>query len=77
MKPKILIIGLDGVSWDVIDLMISRGIMPNLKTLKEQGAYSDMESTFPPMTTVAWATFLLPSFFLFLLASLQIIHKTS
>ena len=58
MKPKILIIGLDGVSWDVIDLMISRGIMPNLKTLKEQGAYSDMESTFPPMTTVAWASIL-------------------
>jgi predicted AlkP superfamily pyrophosphatase or phosphodiesterase len=37
-KPHILIIGLDGATFDVIDPLIERGIMPCLKSIKEEGA---------------------------------------
>lgn len=53
-NAKVLIIGLDGATFDVIDPLIKEERLPNLKFLKENGAYGILESTFPPITGSAW-----------------------
>jgi len=55
-KKKILIIGLDGASWDVFDDSLLKTCMPNLGRLKDTGAWSVLRSTEPPITPVAWTT---------------------
>jgi predicted AlkP superfamily phosphohydrolase/phosphomutase len=46
MDEKVIIVELDGATWDIIDPMISRGELPNFKILKEQGTYGVVDSTY-------------------------------
>lgn len=55
---RLLIIGLDGGTWDVLGPLCDLGEMPNLARLRSQGAWSGLISTQPPFTAPAWATFL-------------------
>lgn len=54
---KVLTIGLDGATWVLLDKLIDAGLMPNLKKVKEEGAYGNLESTIPPITGPAWVSF--------------------
>ena len=54
MKKKLMIIGIDGGNFEVINSLIEKGEMPNLKKLKYSAV---LESTIPPGTAVAWASF--------------------
>jgi len=56
-KNKILCIGLDGGTWSVLDRMLEKGYMPNLKNIIEIGRHGILKSTFPPITPAAWSTF--------------------
>lgn len=56
-RLRVLVLGLDGGTWDVLDVMMSRGLMPNLSSLVENGLRADLTSTIPPMTPPAWASF--------------------
>lgn len=56
MQNKAVIIGLDGATFDVIDPLIEEGFLPNIKMLKDNGAYGKMESTIPPVTAPAWVS---------------------
>ena len=53
-KDKVLVIGLDGVSWNVLDNLIDAGLMPTLKSMKETGIRGDLKSSIPPVTFPAW-----------------------
>jgi len=55
---RLLIIGLDGATWDVLDPLMAEGRMPNLRRLVENGASGVLRSTIPPITPAAWTTFL-------------------
>src|SRR5262249_16482210 len=55
---RVLIIGLDGATFDVLDPMIDRGLMPNLKRLVAEGSAGPLESTKPPIPPAAWTTFM-------------------
>ncbi|MBX7234673.1 MAG: alkaline phosphatase family protein [Caldilineales bacterium] len=55
---RLLVIGLDGGSWDILGPLCDLGEMPNLARLRSQGAWSDLLSTLPPVTAPAWSTFL-------------------
>src|SRR5262245_9966287 len=57
-RPKLLVIGLDGASFDVLDPLMKSGLMPNLQTLVSAGARSELRTTFPPITAVAWSSFI-------------------
>ncbi len=57
MKGRVLIIGIDGGTWKVLDRAIEAGYMPNLKNLKESGAAGILESTMPAITPAAWGSF--------------------
>ncbi|MCA9941231.1 MAG: alkaline phosphatase family protein [Anaerolineales bacterium] len=56
-RKRLLLLGLDGVTWRLLDPLIADGYMPNLAHLKETGAWGDLESTLPPVTAAAWPTF--------------------
>ena len=54
---KIIIIGLDGATWDIVDPMIKKGDLPTIASLVEEGAYGPLKSTMPPVSPTAWASF--------------------
>src|SRR5262245_32697507 len=58
MKTKLLVIGLDGASFSVLDRLIELELIPNLRRLISGGVRSDLETTFPPITAVAWSSFM-------------------
>ena len=53
---RVLILGLDGATWSVLDPMRRRGHLPNLDALLARSAHGTLRSTIPPVTTAAWAT---------------------
>lgn len=56
-KPnKIVIIGLDGATWDIIHPMIRKGQLPTFKYLIENGSYGNLNSTIPPLSAPAWTS---------------------
>lgn len=55
---KLLVIGLDGATWEVIKPMVARGELPYLRQLMEDGSHGDLQSTMPPFSPPAWATFM-------------------
>lgn len=57
-RRRMLIIGLDGATFDVLHPMIAEGRMPNLKRAMQEGSWGILRSTTPPITPAAWTTFL-------------------
>ena len=53
---RVLILGLDGATWSVLDPLRARGLMPNLDALLARSALGTLRSTIPPVTTAAWTT---------------------
>jgi predicted AlkP superfamily phosphohydrolase/phosphomutase len=53
---RLLVLGLDGATWSVLDPMRSRGLMPNLDSLLAGAAHGTLRSIIPPVTTAAWTT---------------------
>jgi predicted AlkP superfamily phosphohydrolase/phosphomutase len=58
MRNKLLVIGLDGASFNVLDPLIAKGYLPNIAGLITGGARANLETTFPPITAVAWSSFM-------------------
>jgi len=58
MTNKILIVGLDGGSWNVLNLMFKKGLLKNLKNIIKNGASGILKSTHPPASPPAWTSFL-------------------
>jgi len=55
--PKILIIGLDGATFDLLDPWCSEGYLPNISKLILSGVSGSLQSTVPPLTSPAWVSF--------------------
>ena len=53
---RVLILGLDGATWSVLDPMRRRGVMPNLDALLRDAAHGVLTSVDPPVTTAAWTS---------------------
>lgn len=54
MNRRLVVIGLDGATFDVLFPLMQRGYLPNIKSLMENGVYGELESTIPPITGPAW-----------------------
>lgn len=54
MSHKVLIIGLDGATFDVIDPLMEEGLLPNLARLIAKGASGRLLSTVPPISGPSW-----------------------
>jgi predicted AlkP superfamily phosphohydrolase/phosphomutase len=55
---RVLVLGLDGATFDVIDPLIAAGRLPQLAALRAAGAARPLRSSVPPMSFPAWSTFL-------------------
>ncbi|MBK7199720.1 alkaline phosphatase family protein [Candidatus Amarolinea dominans] len=55
---SVLVIGLDGATWDLLNPMIAAGWLPNLARLVAEGTSAPLRSTLPPLTAPAWSSFM-------------------
>jgi len=53
---KILIIGLDGATWELLSPWIEEGILPTIRHLIREGVGLTLLSTIPPYTPQAWTS---------------------
>ncbi len=54
---KVLILGLDGATWDLLLKLIEDGTMPNLGSLLKKGVWGNLVTVVPPVTATSWTTF--------------------
>jgi len=57
MGTKVLIIGLDGATPDLVDRWVAEDKLPYLKQMMQNGVYGKLKSTYPPISPAAWTTF--------------------
>lgn len=57
-KKRVLIIGLDGATFDIIKPMVDAGKLPTFTKLMKKGAWGPLRSTVPPLTAPAWSSFM-------------------
>jgi predicted AlkP superfamily phosphohydrolase/phosphomutase len=55
---SVLVVGLDGATFDLMLPWIEQGHLPNLGRMLRSGARSRLESTIPPITPCAWSSFM-------------------
>ncbi|HWC77273.1 MAG TPA: alkaline phosphatase family protein [Blastocatellia bacterium] len=58
MTHRLLLIGLDGASFNVLDPLMDAGRLPNIARLVRNGVRANLRTTFPPITAVAWSSFM-------------------
>ncbi|MDD4183532.1 MAG: alkaline phosphatase family protein, partial [Candidatus Omnitrophica bacterium] len=56
-NDKIIILGFDALSPEIIESMMEQGKLPNFSRLKEKGSYKHLSTTNPPQSPVAWSGF--------------------
>ena len=57
-KEKVIVIGLDGATFDLLTPWMDEGRLPNLKKIRENGVSGELESVIPPITGPAWSSFM-------------------
>ena len=55
---KLLVIGLDGATLDLIEPWAKAGNLPVLSKLMENGAYGRLQSVLPVLSSAAWSSFM-------------------
>lgn len=54
---KVLVIGLDGATFDLLGPWIEAGELPTLQRLKQGGAWGRLQTTLPPISSSSWNSF--------------------
>jgi predicted AlkP superfamily phosphohydrolase/phosphomutase len=54
----LIVLGIDGMDPQITRRMLARGELPNLATLIASGGFSELDTTSPPQSPVAWSTFI-------------------
>lgn len=57
-RYSVLVVGLDGATFDLMLPWIDEGRLPHLGGLLRGGAHGTLESTIPPITPCAWSSFM-------------------
>ena len=57
-SPKVIIIGIDGGTFDLIRPWVEEKRLPNFERLMKRGLWGDLTSTIPPVTAPAWTSFM-------------------
>jgi len=56
VAPRLVVLGWDSATFDVVDPMIEQGRLPHLAALIDRGRRAVLRSTWPPMTDCAWTS---------------------
>lgn len=57
MAGRVVILGLDGLSPSIARELMEKGGMPNLRRLSEAGVFTELVTTCPGISPVAWSSF--------------------
>src|SRR5215468_4314334 len=55
---RAIILGFDGMDPELAQRFISEGKLPNLAALQQEGTFRKLRTTYPPISPVAWSTFM-------------------
>lgn len=55
-KRKVLLIGWDGADWKIINNLVSKGLMPSIQSLMQEGVYGNIATLDPPFSPMLWTT---------------------
>lgn len=53
---RVIVVGWDGATWDLLMPLIEKGVCPVLGQLVGESAYGPLRSTIPPVTAPSWIT---------------------
>ncbi len=54
---RVVVLGLDGLSPEIVERKMDEGVLPNFQKLRNTGYYSPLETTNPSISPVAWSSF--------------------
>ena len=49
---NIIIIGIDGAGWNVIDNLLEKGVLPNIQAMMKEGSYGTLKTIKPTKSAV-------------------------
>lgn len=55
---RVFILGIDGMDPTLLERFVAQGVMPHFKQLMEEGDYSRLQTSMPPLSPAAWSTFI-------------------
>jgi predicted AlkP superfamily phosphohydrolase/phosphomutase len=58
VKPRTVIIGLDGVPFSLVNDLIKKGTFGHMAGLSQEGYFGRMEVTIPEISSVSWSSFM-------------------
>lgn len=57
-KEKVVVLGIDGVPFTLLNRFMDEGCMPNLSTLTKKGTFTSMTASIPDVSSTSWSTFM-------------------
>ena len=57
-KTTVIVLGFDGMDYDLTKQMMAEGRLPNLSKLAAQGTFQPLGTSMPPQSPVAWSNFI-------------------
>jgi predicted AlkP superfamily phosphohydrolase/phosphomutase len=57
MGNRVILLGLDGATFELLDPWLAAGDLPHLKRMIDEGVSGELESCVPPVTAPAWTSF--------------------
>jgi predicted AlkP superfamily phosphohydrolase/phosphomutase len=57
-RPKVLVLGFDGMDPNLAENLMKDGRLPNLERLRQRGSFCKLETSVPPQSPVAWSNFI-------------------
>ncbi len=55
---RVIVLGFDGLDYDLTRSLIDKGRLPNFARLAASGGFAPLQTTIPPQSPVAWSTFI-------------------
>ena len=55
---KVIVLGFDGLDYELTQRLMAEGRMPNFSRLAESGGFAPLETSVPPQSPVAWSNFI-------------------
>ncbi len=56
MNARNIILGIDGIPFELMDSLSDKGVMPNFKELKSNFYFKEMKSSIPHISSVSWSS---------------------
>lgn len=53
---RLLVVGLDGLTFDLIRPWVEEGLLPNFERIMKEGAFGNLESSIPALSPTAWTS---------------------